>query len=331
MEKYLVIRFSSIGDIILTTPVLTALKQHKPKCEIHFLTKSSFSFLVEHNPNVNRVIAYKNKVSEVKKQLKEENYDAILDLHHNARSLKVKYWLRGVKAYAFNKLNVEKWLYVNFGTPKLPKVHIVDRYLETLKFIGNPPGNLSLSYYPNPAESIDNIQLPKDCIAVVMGATYTQKKLSVPKLASIIEAHPDKHFVLLGGKTDVEDANMLQTENPSIQVLNLVGKLSFDQSALVLKESTLVITNDTGLMHAAAAFQKPIISIWCGTVPEFGMFPYNTNQFLFMAEPKHLTKRPCSKLGNRCQYKFCACVEQLPEQEIIDAISGFFADKNQLV
>jgi ADP-heptose:LPS heptosyltransferase len=322
LEKYLIIRFSSIGDIVLTTPVIAALKKAKPNCEIHFLTKANFSFLVEHHPQITKVHRYQNKIGEVKQDLKAAHFTAIIDLHHNLRSLKVKRWLSNVPSYSFNKLNLEKWLYVNFKYPKLPNKHIVERYLETLKSLQVPYSlQTSLAYFPNPDAEIESLNLPQNFIAVVMGASYQAKKLRVNKLAKVISNSPNHYFILLGGKTDMDDAqNLISALGSTENIKNLVGKISFGQSALVVKNAKLIISNDTGLMHVAAAFQKDIISIWAGTVPEFGMYPFNAGSNSIMVQPKGLKKRPCSKLGNRCRYKKCLCAESVPEQEITQHI-----------
>src|SRR6187431_817031 len=107
MSKFLLIRFSSIGDIVLTSPVVRCLKQQVMDAEVHFLTKKSFAAVIEHNPFIDKKIYLENELDDLIPQLKKENYDFIIDLHHNFRTLKLKSAL-GVKSFSFNKLNVEK-------------------------------------------------------------------------------------------------------------------------------------------------------------------------------------------------------------------------------
>ncbi len=131
--KFLIVRFSSIGDIVLTTPVIRCLKQQLADSEVHFLTKKIFRSIIENNPNVDKHHLLDNDLDEVINDLKKENFDYIIDLHNNLRTLKVKRALRKVPSFSFNKLNIEKWLLTALKINVMPKVHIVDRYLETLK------------------------------------------------------------------------------------------------------------------------------------------------------------------------------------------------------
>ena len=145
--KFLIIRFSSIGDIVLTTPVIRCLKQQfEGGIEIHYLTKQSFIPLLEHNPYLDRIYGITDDISELRHTLIEENFDYIIDLHKNIRTLKVKRMLK-VPGYSFDKLNWEKWLLVNFKIDKLPEIHIVDRYLNTLKKWNIKNDNQGLDYF----------------------------------------------------------------------------------------------------------------------------------------------------------------------------------------
>ena len=145
MPKILVIRFSSIGDIVLTTPVLRCIRMQTGS-EVHFLTKESFRSVVEHNPHVSRVHTIRKKVSEVLPALRSEGFDFVVDLHRNLRSWQVKSAL-GVPSKSFDKLNWEKWLLVNIGINRLPKLHIVDRYLAAAAPLGVQNDGLGLDYF----------------------------------------------------------------------------------------------------------------------------------------------------------------------------------------
>src|ERR1041384_7425993 len=121
LMKFLFIRFSSIGDIVLTTPVIHCVKQQVPGCEIHFLMKKSFASVLEHNPYIDKQILFEENLPELISLLKKENYDALIDLQKNYRSLKIKKSL-GVNHFSFDKLNIKKWLFVNFKINLLPDV-----------------------------------------------------------------------------------------------------------------------------------------------------------------------------------------------------------------
>jgi ADP-heptose:LPS heptosyltransferase len=133
--KILIIRFSSIGDIVLTTPIIRCIKQQMQGVEVHYITKQKFSSIISSNPYIDKLYTINDSTSEIINQLKKENYDYVIDLHHNVRTLKLKLAL-GKKSFSFRKLNWEKMLMVYFKINKLPKLHIVDRYFETITSIG---------------------------------------------------------------------------------------------------------------------------------------------------------------------------------------------------
>ncbi|MBL7728281.1 MAG: glycosyl transferase, partial [Dinghuibacter sp.] len=130
--KILILRFSSIGDIVLTTPVIRCLKKQLPGAELHFAVKSAYSTIVENNPYISKVHVLRDYMEEIVPAMKQEQYDWIIDLHHNLRTLQVKKALKKVPSKSFRKLNIEKWLYTSLKINRMPPVHIVDRYLETV-------------------------------------------------------------------------------------------------------------------------------------------------------------------------------------------------------
>lgn len=328
MGKILVIRFSSIGDIVLTTPILRCIKKQLPDSELHFLTKQSFSQVIENNPYIDNLFYYDKDVEGVLKRLKVEQYDYIIDLHHNLRSLVVKLRLRR-KSFSFNKLNFRKWLLVNFKINKLPPVHIVDRYFDTVRKIGVINDGLGLDFFIPPADEIDiSSFLPSSFsqgyIAFVIGAKHNTKCLPANKISGICKKI-QKPVVLLGGKEDADIGEDVAFEN-SPYVFNACGILSLRQSASILKQADQVLTHDTGLMHIASAFNKPIISVWGSTVPAFGMYPYlakNSAQQNEIIEVKDLSCRPCSKIGfDECPKKHFKCMVDIEEEKIVSLITS---------
>lgn len=301
--KILVVRFSSIGDIVLTTPVLRCIKQQLKDVELHFITKQQFISVLENNPYVDKFHTINQSLTEVIPQLKKENYDYIIDLHHNARTLKLKLAL-GKKSFSFNKLNWEKFLIVNFKKNKLPQKHIIDRYFEAVANIGVKNDGKGLDYFINDKDEIDIVSsLPalfhNDYHALVVGGSYFTKQIPITKLKEIC-ATSSLPLILLGGKEDVTIAEQVYQLHKN-KVLNLCGKLNLNQSASIIHQANKVITSDTGLMHIAAAYKKDIISLWGNTIPEFGMGPYLAGKNSQILEVTNLSCRPCSKLG----YKKC--------------------------
>ncbi|MBF9238344.1 glycosyltransferase family 9 protein [Hymenobacter sp. BT683] len=298
--KILVLRFSSIGDIVLATPVLRALAQQVLGAEVHVATKPSYRSLLEPNPYVTKVHCLTGSLGELVQELKAEQFDCIIDLHNNLRTRLIKLRL-GVKAYSFDKLNWQKWLLVNFKVDKLPRVHIVQRYLETAAPLGVKDDGKGLDYFIPEDQEIDLKTLPaafqQGYVAVAIGAQHATKRLPLEKLIELC-AKLAQPIILLGGPEDQEmGQSIIAAFNSETEffIHNGCGRYSLHQSASLLRQAQLVVSHDTGLMHIAAAFQKEIISIWGNTVPEFGMYPYRTE--FWALEVKGLSCRPCSKIG----------------------------------
>ncbi len=301
--KILVVRFSSIGDIVLTTPILRCIKQQLKDVELHYVTKHNFLSVIENNIYVDKIFTIKDSLKDVIPQLKKENYDYIIDLHHNIRTLRLKTAL-GKKSFSFNKLNWEKFLIVNFKKNKLPNVHIVDRYFETVDSLGIKNDGKGLDYFINDKDEIDiPSTLPtlfhEDYSALVVGGSYFTKQIPINKLKEIC-TKSSLPLILLGGKEDASIAEQVYQFHKN-KTINLCGKLNLNQSASIIQQANKVITSDTGLMHIAAAYKKDIISLWGNTIPEFGMGPYLAGTNSQILEVKGLSCRPCSKLG----YKKC--------------------------
>lgn len=318
--KFLIIRFSSIGDIVLTTPVIRCLKQQLPDAEVHYLTKFSFHKVVAANPYVDKFYCLNNDWDLLMHELKEENYDCIIDLHHNLRTLKLKKALK-VKSFSFNKLNVEKWLLTNLKINRLPDIHIVDRYLETLKSFGVKNDHKGLDYFIPKEEEIKQNDLPHShhlgYIGIAIGAAHATKRLPLHKLKELCAAigHP---IVLMGGPEDAATGEQIASLD-NIKIYNACGKFSINESADLVRKAKLLITHDTGLMHIASAFKKPVISIWGNTVPAFGMTPYYGNSPVTssMFQVSGLGCRPCSKIGHdKCPKGHFKCMEQQDVQQI---------------
>lgn len=315
--KVLVIRFSSIGDIVLTSPVIRCLKEQIKDLELHYLTKKSFEQVLSANPYIDKLHFLGDSLQNCVSDLKKEKFDHIIDLHHNLRTLIIKKSL-GVPAKSFDKLNWQKWLLVNFKKNSLPNIHIVDRYLETVEFLGIKNDNKGLNYFLSGEYKIEEL-LPSThhkYIALVIGAQHGTKRMPTERIIELAQGIKQA-IVLLGGPEDAERGEMI-TKNVGNHVLNACGRFKLDQSAFLVKMSEKVISHDTGLMHIAAAFKKPILSIWGNTVPEFGMYPYQVDQS-FIFEVKNLKCRPCSKIGHKsCPKGHFKCMNDIELKEIIE-------------
>lgn len=321
--KFLVIRFSSIGDIVLTSPVVRHLKTQVKGAEIHFVTKQKFESILTSNPHIDKVHVFEHNLGEIFHNLKHEKFDYIIDLHHNFRSGRIK---RRIKAPAFSvdKLNLKKMLLIRFKVNRLPDVHIVDRYLDTLYFFDLQNDEKGLEFFIPKNEQFKKVDLPetfqKGYVAFVIAGTYYTKKLPVDKVSEICQKI-DYPVILLGGKHEFDEGETILSQSKG-NVLNFAGKISLNQSASIVENANIVLSNDTGLMHIAAAFKKKILSFWGNTVPDFGMTPFLPDSKSEIMEIKNLKCRPCSKLGHkRCPKKHFKCMNDLDTNKIAEWIN----------
>jgi ADP-heptose:LPS heptosyltransferase len=314
--KVLIIRFSSIGDIVLTSPVPRCIRKQYPDSVIHYLTKAPFRSLLENSPYIDKIFTITSKADERISQLQAENYDHIIDLHNNIRSLQVRKALQKPST-VFRKLNLKKWLLVNFKIDLMPAQHVVDRYLETVQKLGVSNDHQGLDYFIPEKDELPLDTLPstfgKGYIAFVIGAKHGTKQLPTDKLIRICK-QLRKPIVLLGGKEDQELAAAVTTavgEN----CFNACGRYNLNQSASLVRQSETVISHDTGLMHIAAALGKRVISVWGNTVPALGFSPYKPGQGSVMLEVTGLDCRPCSKIGyNKCPEGHFRCMREHNEE-----------------
>src|SRR5688572_168093 len=329
--KFLVIRFSSIGDIVLASPVLRCLKKQVMTAEVHFLTKSSFKAVTISNPYVDKFFYYDNDINAVIDLLKKEEYDYVIDLHNNFRSNKVKRSLEA-KSYTINKRNFEKFLLTRFKIDIMPKRHITKRSLDTIADFGVIDDEAGLDYFIPEEDLVKESDIPAShhagYIAIVIGASYYTKKLPVHKLITLCESihHP---IILIGGREDVRVGEEVAAFGNG-KVYNACGKFNLNESADLVRRSKIVISHDTGLQYIASAFNKKVLAIWGSTSPRLDVEPYYSKAFLATQKEKpyeniirlpELWCQPCSKYGKKkCPLGHFKCMEQMDINYITERV-----------
>jgi ADP-heptose:LPS heptosyltransferase len=296
------------------------------EAEIHFLTKRRNLDLLEANPYIAKIHLFGDSLSETIQELKNERFDYVIDLHNNLRSLRVKLALNA-KSYSFNKLNIRKLLLTKFRINTMPKSHIVDRNLETVAHFKVVNDGKGLEHFIPEGDEFPMSQLPesfrKGYLVLVLAGTYFTKRMPVEKYRRLI-AETQLPVILLGGKSERPMASVIIDWKHG-NVLDFTGKLRINQSASLVKNARLVISNDTGLMHIAAAYHKKILSVWGNTSPELGMYPYLPGEGSEILEVKNLSCRPCSKLGyHKCPKKHFRCMNDIPESRLLDWVKREF-------
>ncbi len=325
--KFLIIRFSSIGDIVLTTPAIRCLKQQMPGAEVHFLTKQKFKSVTIANPYIDKFHYFDNDFNKTIEQIRAEQFDYIIDLHKNLRTLRL-YLETDTKTkwLSYRKLSVQKFLLTKTGINLMPGIHISQRCLNALKPLGIKDDGKGLDYFIPKDEVIQSTDLPLShrmgYIAIVIGASYFTKKLPVTKLQEICKgiAHP---IILIGGKEDSKEGDAIASVDP-VKIYNACGKFSLNESADITRQAKLVISHDTGLQYIAAAFQKKILAIWGGTSPKLDVEPYYGSA----VAAKHvnyivpdLPCQPCSNFGTKtCPKKHFKCMNLQDVKAIVSKV-----------
>lgn len=326
--KILVIRLSSIGDIVLTTPVVRAIKTQIPGAELHFLTKTANEAVIKANPYIDKIHLYdSSRKNDLFDELKAEHFDYVIDLHGKHRTRQV---VRRLKrpSYTYNKLTLGRAFCVAFKVNLLPNKHIVDRFFQAVADLNVHNDHKGLDFFIPEGCGFDGDDLPMvfedGFVAIVLAGQHVTKRIPASKVIEI-GSILHKPVMLLGGQ-DVAEAGEEIALQLGDRAYNGCGKYTLYQSCSILKQADCVITGDTGLMHVAAAFRKPVAVLWGNTIPEFGMYPYMPGQrFLYRNfEVCPLRCRPCSKLGRaKCPRKHFKCMNMIPAIEVSDWVNKF--------
>ena len=300
-KKILIIRFSSIGDIVLCSPIVRCLKQKFPSAELCFLTKEMYKDLVIHNQNLTKVFELNEEIYETIAQLKLAQFDLVIDLHNSIRSRFICANL-GIESVHYQKGNLHKFSLIYLKKSPFASFHVVDRYFEALDELGVQNDGNGLDFFIDKSNEqklkSQFDALNKHFAVLVLGANYFTKMIPKNKLEEIIKRF-SVPIVLLGGKSEITLANELSLKY--LNISNQVGKTDLLESAFWIKNAQFIVTPDTGMMHIAAAFKKKIYVVWGSTVPEFGFLPYYgknyENKSINFFVPQ-LSCRPCNRMGS---------------------------------
>lgn len=326
-NKILIIRFSSIGDIVLATPVFRCVRKQLPDAEVHFLTKMSFKIVTAHNPYIDKFFYYDDNMEELIVKLKAEEYDHVIDLHNNIRSNKIKRALKK-DAHTIDKLTWEKFLLTQLNIDIMPNRHITQRSLDTILPLGVKDDGGGLDYFIAKQDELKDSDIPTGhlagYIAIVIGANHFTKRFPVHKLVELCNK-TDHPIILLGGKEDAEAGEAIASAAP-VKIYNACGKFNISESADLVKKAKLVISNDTGMQYIACAFKRPVIALWGGTSPSLDVEPYYGSNFMRQQKKDiyenivlNLRCQPCSKYGSkRCPLGHFHCMEKISVDSIVE-------------
>lgn len=339
VRRILIIRLSSMGDIILTTPLIELMTKTFPLARIDFCTKEKFTYLIKSNPKIHKVIKAKSELTysalkDLRQLIKMSNYNLIIDLQNNLKTLYLRS-IQDAKVHVFNKHSFKKFLLVNFKINLLKNEKpITERYKETINRYASGDDLRNITFpelFTDPVSerSIDNMLVSLNitkanrivCIPAVSG--HFTKTYPAENYAHIINNYPDNDavFFLTGRGKDSANIKLIRTLTGSKIVYDLCDKLEIEDLISLVKRSSSVICGDTGPMHIAEAFNIPVIMMAGSSVKEFGFYPQNEKAVVL--ENNSLKCRPCSHYGKeKCPKGHFKCMKELkPEQVLTKAVS----------
>ncbi|MDZ7724032.1 MAG: glycosyltransferase family 9 protein [candidate division KSB1 bacterium] len=332
--KFLVIRFSSIGDILLTTPLLRSLRQTYPRADIGFAIKEQFAPLLQHNPHINRMHTLKSggtfkNLKSLKSEIRSHDYDVVIDIHNNLRSRYTRAGL-GVKHYKYKKYKWKRfWLVhtrLNFYRRIIP-VHL--RYIQSIADFGVKDDGQglelsipeSMQHQMNARLTARGFDQTRLTVGVAAGAGFPTKRWPADRFTAVCQQLQAKHkaqILLFGDKNDRSLTQRIQ-EGLQEDVWDLAGYCTLTETAAAMRNCDLLLCNDTGLMHMATALCVKVAAIFGCTTRELGFFPINGR----IIEHPGLACRPCTHMGRRhCPKGHFRCMLDLSVNDVYQAAAA---------
>ena len=322
LNRILIIRLSSLGDILLTTPFIRAIKTQFPNIKIDMLIREEYADVLKQNPFIdNKFLLKKNDKSNIDliERLRINNYELVIDLQNNLRSKKVVSLLK-IKCVKFDKRSFDKFLLVNFKINKLreaPQIPI--RYSNTIQNLKLDEQGLDLF-----TDKSANTELSgkNNLIGFCPGARHFTKRWPKEYFVELGNRLKQNGYriVLFGGKIDKEICAELVDKISG--AINLSNNDELLQTAADMKLCKAVVCNDSGLMHTASATGTKVLAIFGSTVKEFGFAPYNCRNLIL--ENNLLTCRPCSHIGRSdCPKKHFDCMKSIEPEFVFEKLKSF--------
>lgn len=339
----LIIRFSSVGDIILTTPLLRVLRRSFPSSRIDFLVKSEYTPLLKDNPHLSRVIPLPpgdgfRALLELRSRVAREGYDMVVDLHDSLRSRAIcaghprVYRVKKRKIARFTLVRFKRDLYNRFGGAP----GVAERYLETIRHLGVVDDQEGTELFPSSSdhEAAEKLipPMPRQWIGLCPAARHATKMWPADRFARAgaeLALGLGSGVLLMGGPEDVDLCNAVERDmellGRDFTVVNSAGRLTLLQCAALMDHCAVVIANDSGLMHVAAARKRPVVALFGSTVRQFGFVPYGTRSVV--VERPDVRCRPCTHIGRAsCPEGHFRCMNEITIDQVVGAVSSLLVE-----
>jgi lipopolysaccharide heptosyltransferase II len=330
IDKILVVRLSSIGDIILTTPLLRSLKTRYPEAHITFMVKKQYQELLMHSPYIDELITFNSKEGfkglwKIKQYLKQQHFDIFIDIHKNWRSRFLRLGLGAKKITSYSKLIFKRTLLIWFKIDLYRRmIPVYKRYFDSVRDLGIQYDGKGTEIFVEP----ENIQKIRDTltragygydvplVTICPSATYFNKRWLPERFietANHLITEKSVFVVVHGGPEDRELCEMISS-GIGERAINLAGTLSLVESAALLQLSKLVIANDSGLLHMAQSRKVPVVGIYGPTTRQLGYFPIQDNSTVIET---CVSCRPCTHNGlDHCPKKHFLCMKNITTESV---------------
>lgn len=304
--KILIIRLSSFGDIILTFPLIKHIKELFPESRIDYITKDEYTQLVSANKNIDTFFTFgKNSIKDLRKIIKSGNYELVIDLHNNLRSILLRLF-QSAKTVRYKKRNLKKFLLVLFKINLFKEIiPVYKKYILTTKKIFS---EISTDFVTADVKIAERAE--SGYILICPTSKHFTKTYPKEKFREIVIKNKNQQFYLVSGNTqnEREICSFIADGNPNVK--NLSGETDFNILMSLIKNSKFVICNDSGILHLSESIGKKVIAIFGSTVREFGFYPQLKESVVI--ENQNLYCRPCSRAGlESCPKGHFKCMNEL--------------------
>ena len=327
MKKYLVIQTASIGDVILSTSIGEKLKQHDKKCQVDYLIKKGNEGVFYGNMAVNEVIIWNKNTEKYKNllriifQIREEKYDAVINLQRFFSSGLFTVFSGAKKKYGFSKNPLSIFFSKRFPHEYKDDWHEIDRNHQLIKqFTDNKPALPKL--YPTKREYAKMSPYKTNPYITITPASLWFTKQYPPEkwLEFINKIEASTYIYFLGGPADKNLCDELIKNSQRKNLLNFAGKLSFVESAALMRDALMNYVNDSAAQHIASSVNAKTTTIYCSTVEKFGFGPLATDATI-IAYNKPLKCRPCGLHGHKlCPEQHFDCALKIDNQQLLNRL-----------
>lgn len=325
LKKFLVIQTASIGDVILATPVIEKLHFHFPEAHIDFLVKKGNQSLFESHPFLHNVLIW-NKTSNKYRNfnglidvIRGNKYDCVINIQRFAASGLLTAYSGAKLKIGFNK-NPFSLLFNKRikHTIKKGNRHEVERNLDLVRSISDE-SSFPVKLYPSQKDFAKMSQYKTVKFITISPASlwFTKQYPKEKWIEFIQKTDPNIRIYFLGSKNDYQLTEDIIRDSRHVNSLNLTGKLSFLESAALMKDAVMNFVNDSAPMHLASSVNAPTTAIYCSTVPSFGFGPLSENATIVETN-ENLDCRPCGLHGlPKCPKKHFKCAHTIDTNDLI--------------